>query len=62
MLGNFEAGVVASVYSVRTSILSGGILCVVGVVICAIALPAFRNYDERRPARPVASSPGDAEK
>jgi MFS family permease len=61
MLGNFEAGVVASLYSVRTSILSGGILCVVGVVICAVALPGFRNYDERRPAGPVTSSPGDAE-
>jgi MFS family permease len=46
-LGNFEAGVVASVFSVRASILSGGVLCVVGVVLCAIALPAFREYDER---------------
>jgi MFS family permease len=47
-LGNFEAGVVASLFSVRTSILSGGILTVVGCVLCAIALPAFRKYDERR--------------
>lgn len=46
-LGNFEAGVVASLFSVRTSILSGGILTVVGCVLCAIALPAFRKYDER---------------
>jgi MFS family permease len=47
-LGNFEAGVVASLFSVRTSIVSGGVLCVVGCVLCAIALPAFRQYDERR--------------
>lgn len=46
-LGNFEAGVVASLFSVRTSIISGGVLCVVGCVLCAIALPAFRQYDER---------------
>jgi MFS family permease len=43
-LGNFEAGVVGSVFSVRASVLSGGILTVVGCVICAVALPAFRQY------------------
>jgi MFS family permease len=46
-LGNFEAGVVATLFSVRVSILSGGILTVVGCVLSAIALPAFRQYDER---------------
>jgi MFS family permease len=47
-LGNFEAGVVASLFSVRISIISGGALCVVGCVLCAIALPAFRAYDARQ--------------
>jgi MFS family permease len=47
-LGNFEAGVVASAFSVRTSIISGGVLCVIGCVLCAVALPAFRGYDSRR--------------
>jgi MFS family permease len=47
-LGNFEAGVVGSVFSVRASVLSGGILTVVGCVICAAVLPAFRQYDHRR--------------
>jgi MFS family permease len=46
-LGNFEAGIVASLFSIRTSVLSGGVLCVVGCVLCAVALPAFRKYDER---------------
>src|SRR5712692_5545489 len=46
-LGNFEAGVMASIFNVRTSVLSGGILTVVGCVLCAVALPAFRQYDER---------------
>ena len=48
-LGNLEAGVVAALTSVRTSILSGGILCVVGVAVAALALPAFRKYDSREP-------------
>src|SRR6202165_598003 len=47
-LGNFEAGLVASLFSVRVSLVSGGVLCVVGCVLCAVALPAFRNYDARR--------------
>ena len=47
-LGNFEAGVVASLFSVRTSVLSGGILTVIGCALCALALPTFRQYDERQ--------------
>ena len=46
-LGNFEAGLVASVFSVRASILSGGVLCVVGCVVCAVLLPGLRHYDAR---------------
>jgi MFS family permease len=44
-LGNFEAGIVASLFSVRVSVVSGGVLCVIGCVVAAIALPAFRKYD-----------------
>jgi MFS family permease len=47
-LGNFEAGLVASLFSVRVSVVSGGILCVAGCLLCALALPAFRNYDAAR--------------
>jgi MFS family permease len=47
-LGNFEAGLVASLFSVRVSVVSGGILCVIGCLLCALALPAFRSYDARR--------------
>jgi MFS family permease len=49
-LGNFEAGVVASLFSIRVSIVSGGVLCVVGCLVAAAALPAFRAYDARKPA------------
>ncbi len=48
LLGNVEAGLVASLTSVRTSILSGGILCIVAVPVVALLLPGFRRYDSRR--------------
>ena len=54
-LGNFEAGLVASIFNLRFSIVSGGALCVIGCVLCASALPAFRAYDSRRDA--VAPDP-----
>jgi len=46
-LGNLEAGVLASLTSVRFSIASGGIACVAGTVLVAAALPAFLRYDAR---------------
>jgi MFS family permease len=50
-IGNLEAGIVASLTSVRTSIVSGGVLTVFGTVIAALALPAFVRYDARNPQR-----------
>jgi MFS family permease len=47
LLGDFEAGVVASLFNLRVSIVSGGILCVAGCVVCALLLPGFRTYDAR---------------
>jgi MFS family permease len=47
LLGNAESGVVASLFSLRTSIVSGGILCVVGTGLLAFLLPAFVRYDGR---------------
>src|SRR5438067_1536551 len=46
-LGNFEAGAVAAAVGVTPSILSGGVLCVVGAAVCALLLPRFRRYDAR---------------
>jgi MFS family permease len=46
-LGNLEAGVVASLTSLRLSIVSGGILCVVGTLVIAALFPAFIRYDAR---------------
>jgi MFS family permease len=46
-LGNLESGGVASLVGVRATVISGGVLCVASVVLLALALPAFRAYDER---------------
>jgi MFS family permease len=45
LLGNVESGVVASLAGLRASIVSGGVLCIAGVAVAALALPAFWRYD-----------------
>jgi MFS family permease len=50
LLGHVEAGAVAAVWGVRTSVVSGGVLCVVGVLACGALLPRFIAYDARRSA------------
>ena len=47
LLGNVESGAVASLAGVRASIVSGGVLCVAGVAVAILALPAFWHYDAR---------------
>jgi hypothetical protein len=47
MLGNAESGIVASLFSIRTSVVSGGVLCVLGTGLLLLALPGFRTYDGR---------------
>lgn len=48
LLGNAEAGAVATLVSVRFSVVSGGLLCVAGCVLCALLLPRFRTFDAHR--------------
>lgn len=43
-LGDTEAGLVASLCGVTASVVSGGVLCVVGVAICCVYLPTFWAY------------------
>lgn len=45
MLGNLEAGMAAAAFGVRASVVSGGILCVIGVAACAVMLPKFISYN-----------------
>jgi MFS family permease len=50
-LGDAEAGIVAALFSVRTSVVSGGILCVVGTIIISALIPQFLRYDGREGVR-----------
>jgi MFS family permease len=47
-LGNLESGVVASLTSLRFSIVSGGFLCVIGTLVVAALFPALIRYDAKR--------------
>ncbi len=58
LLGNVEAGSVAALVGVRASVVSGGLLSVVGVVLVALAMPLFRGYDARRRAAGAAPRDG----
>lgn len=55
LLGHVESGAVAALAGPRFSVASGGLLCVVGVVICAALLPGLRRYDARTSPQPAAS-------
>ncbi len=51
MLGDAESGIVAYFTDVKTSIVSGGILTIVGTIVLAILLPKFITYDGREGLR-----------
>jgi len=63
LLGNARAGWMASLRSVRFSIVAGGLICCAGVLLCIPLLPAFWRYRPREDAdsaAPAASeAPGD---
>ncbi len=50
-LGNAEAGLVAAAFGLRTSVVSGGVLCVAGAAVAVWFLPAFIRYDGREGIR-----------
>jgi MFS family permease len=47
LLGQVRSSAAASLTSLRMSFISGGVLCVIGVGLSAIALPSLWNYDDR---------------
>lgn len=54
LLGNARAGYLATRFDARTSIVSGGILCVLGVLLCIPLLPGFARYCSLpTPAEPI---------
>jgi len=44
LIGNVRAGWVASMSSNRVSIVSGGLVCIAGILLCIPLLPAFWRY------------------
>ena len=46
-LGDTRAGLVASSLGITTSIISGGLLCLVGVAVCCFSLPKFWYYESK---------------
>jgi MFS family permease len=52
VLGNVEAGAVAAAFGTRVSVISGGVLCIVGVALAAVALPELWRF-ERAAAEPA---------
>jgi MFS family permease len=48
LLGHVEAGGVAAVFGISASVVSGGVLCMFGVVACGLLLPRFVSYDRRQ--------------
>jgi MFS family permease len=55
LLGNARAGWVASISSLTTSVVSGGLTCFVGVLLCIPLLPAFWQYRSDRRAGVAAT-------
>jgi MFS family permease len=43
-IGDFEAGIVAALFTPMISIVSGGLACLVGVAVLAMAVPEFVRY------------------
>ena len=48
-VGDVEAGTVASLFSVQASVVSGGLLCLLGVGALAAKYRGFARYDARHP-------------
>ena len=52
-LADVRAGAVAVMFSPITAVVSGGITCLVALVLLAMRFPAFVRYDARTPLPPV---------
>ena len=54
-LGDIRTGAAASMFGPAASLVSGGLVCVAGIVALALAVPSFRGYDARRAEREAAA-------
>lgn len=59
-LGDVESGSMAALTSVQTSVVSGGLACIAGVLALAAAVPAFVRFDARRLRAARATAPVSA--
>jgi MFS family permease len=55
ILGDAETGTVATVFTPGFAVVSGGILCVLGVSVLALLLPSLRAYDAHQ--QPIGHDP-----
>jgi MFS family permease len=55
-IGDFEAGLVAALSTPTVSVVSGGLVCIVGVVALAAAVPEFARYEAPRAPGPGPSA------
>lgn len=53
-LGDLRSGAVAAAFTPEISLVSGGLLCIVGIAALALAVPAFVRYDAVKAAREAA--------
>jgi MFS family permease len=53
-LGDLESGAIASAFTPRFSVVSGGLACLAGVGLLAAAVPSLLRYDARAAAERVA--------
>ena len=47
LLGQVRSSAAASRWSLRASLASGGILCIAGVALASVSMPALWRYDDR---------------
>ncbi len=60
-LGDIESGTVASLTSVRFSVVSGGVACMLAVGVVMAAFPALARYDVQDPHATPAPAPAELE-
>jgi hypothetical protein len=55
-LGEMEAGLVAQAFGTPISIITGGIGCLISVIVVAIKFPQLRNYKGDEPVKAGAAN------
>jgi hypothetical protein len=51
-LGDLESGAVATAFTTQVSVVSGGLACLAGIGVLALAVPAFVRYKAVTPSSP----------